>query len=122
MFHRKELDNVSGPDHCLPFYFSIILYFNAISVDPILTSRSATASGLGLHCYPMSLLWDDRHKCVNFKLGNWTHNNGKINPTLNYFTGIIPFSDLGCFPLSYCCVEIICDKEGCFGQRINEYV
>ena len=33
------------------------------SVDPAQTPRSA-ASDLGLHCLPMSLLWDARHKWV----------------------------------------------------------
>ena len=34
---------------------------NANSVDPYQTPRSA-ASDLGLHCLPMSNLWDTRHK------------------------------------------------------------
>ena len=37
--------------------------FNANSIDPDQTPRSA-ASDLGLHCLPMSLLWDARHKNV----------------------------------------------------------
>ena len=36
----------------------------ANSVDPDQTPHSA-ASDLGLHCLPMSLLWDARHKWVN---------------------------------------------------------
>ena len=35
--------------------------FNANSVDPDQTPRSA-ASDLGLHCLPISLLWNTRHK------------------------------------------------------------
>ena len=34
--------------------------FTANSVDPDQTPRYA-ASDLGLHCLPLSLLWDDRH-------------------------------------------------------------
>ena len=34
---------------------------NGNSVDPDQTPHSA-ASDLGLHCLPMSLLWDTRHK------------------------------------------------------------
>ena len=37
---------------------------NANSVDPDQTPRSA-ASDLGLHCLPMSHLWDARYKWVN---------------------------------------------------------
>ena len=37
---------------------------NANRVDPDQTPRSA-ASDLGLHCLPMSHLWDARHKWVN---------------------------------------------------------
>ena len=37
---------------------------NANSVDPDQTSRSV-ASDLGLHCLPMSHLWDTRHKWVD---------------------------------------------------------
>ena len=40
---------------------------NANSVDPDQTPRSA-ASDLGLHCLPMSLLWDARLKCVKEQL------------------------------------------------------
>ena len=42
------------------------LYLNANSVDPDQTPRSA-ASDLGLHCLPMSLLWDARLKWVKKK-------------------------------------------------------
>ena len=37
---------------------------NANCVDPDQTPRSA-AYDLGLHCLPMSHLWDARHKLVN---------------------------------------------------------
>ena len=40
--------------------------FIANSVDPDQRMRS-TASDLGLHCLPVSLLWDARHKCVKQK-------------------------------------------------------
>ena len=43
------------------------LYLNANSVDPDQTPRSV-ASDLGLHCLPMSLLWNARLKWV--KEGN----------------------------------------------------
>ena len=43
----------------LPYYIEIPV-FNANSVDPDQTPRSA-ASDLGLHCLPMSLLWDTNH-------------------------------------------------------------
>ena len=36
------------------------------SVDPDQTAGSAM-SNLGLHCLPVSLLWDARHKWVNFE-------------------------------------------------------
>ena len=41
--------------------FREIYVFNANLLDPDQTPRSA-ASDLGLHCLPMSLLWDARHK------------------------------------------------------------
>ena len=44
-----------------------ILEFNANSVDSDQTPRSV-ASDLGLHCLPMSLLWDARLKWVNWIL------------------------------------------------------
>ena len=40
---------------------------NANSVDPDQTPRSTT-SDLGLHCLPMSHLWDARHKWVKAML------------------------------------------------------
>ena len=43
--------------------FIEILVFDANSVDPDQTPRSA-ASDQGLHCLPMSLLWDAKHKWV----------------------------------------------------------
>ena len=44
--------------------FIEIPVLNANSVDPDQTPRYA-ASDLGLHCLPMLLLWDARHKFVN---------------------------------------------------------
>ena len=49
----------------LLLYLTEIPVFNANSVYPDQTPRSA-ASDLGLHCLPMSLLWDTRHKWVNW--------------------------------------------------------
>ena len=51
---------VSGYILSLPCFIEIPL-FSANGVDPDQTPRSA-ASDLGLHCLPMSLLWDARHK------------------------------------------------------------
>ena len=45
------------------YAFIEIPVFNAKSLDPDQTPRSA-ASYLCLHCLPMSLLWDTRHKWV----------------------------------------------------------
>ena len=46
--------------------FIEIHVLNANSVDPDLSPHSV-ASDLGLHCLPMSLLWDARHKWVEKK-------------------------------------------------------
>ena len=51
--------------------------FNTNSVDPDQTPHSA-ASDLGLHCLPVSLLWDARHKWVKDM-----QNNPFINLHLN---------------------------------------
>ena len=40
-----------------------LIVLNTNSTDPDQTPRSA-ASDLGLHCLPMSVLWDARHKWV----------------------------------------------------------
>ena len=56
------IEGVSGYFLTLPYLKKIV--FNANSVDPDQTPRSA-ASDLGLHCLPMSLLWDARHKWIN---------------------------------------------------------
>ena len=51
-------------------YLLLLLHFieihecNANSVDPDQMLHSV-ASDLGLHCLPMSFLWDARHKWVN---------------------------------------------------------
>ena len=47
-------------DLLLPFAMDIPVHY-ANSVSPDQTPRS-TASDLGLHCLPMSFLWDARHK------------------------------------------------------------
>ena len=61
--------------------FIEIPVFNANSVDPDQTPRSV-ASDLGLHCLPMSLLWDARLKWVtivqvihvfHFLWDHWAH-------------------------------------------------
>ena len=44
--------------------FIKMLVINANRVDPDQTPQNA-ASDLGLHCLPMSHLWDARHKWVN---------------------------------------------------------
>ena len=44
-------------------YFTEAPVFNANSIEADQRSRSA-ASDLGLHCLPMSLLWDTRNKWV----------------------------------------------------------
>ena len=38
--------------------------FNANSLDPVQTLHSVPPD-LGLHCLPVSILWDARHKWVN---------------------------------------------------------
>ena len=49
----------------LPYFIEIPVFY-ANSVDPYQTPRSpSVASDLGLHCLPMSLLWDARH---NYKI------------------------------------------------------
>ena len=55
--------------------FKQIPVFNANNVDPDQTPRSA-ASDLGLHCLPMSLLWDTRLKW--FKKLNLSRTSAKI--------------------------------------------
>ena len=56
---------------------------NANSVDSYQTPHSA-ASDLGLHCVPMSLLWDARFK--------WNKHHPVLNWTLNY-NWLSPFTD-----------------------------
>ena len=50
-------------------FFEEIPELNANSVDPDQTPHSA-ASDLGLHCLPMSLLWDAMHKWVKVSILN----------------------------------------------------
>ena len=52
------------------------LVFNANSADPDQTQHSA-ASDLGLHCLPMSHLWDTRLKWVKEAIISLTLVNGK---------------------------------------------
>ena len=69
-------------------YFSLFLiilysvtYFNTNSVY---TDHSA-ASDLGLHDFPMSLLWDAKHKCVKIELKCKTteQKNASLNQPFN---------------------------------------
>ena len=56
--------------------------FNANSVDPNQTSRSA-ASDLGLHCLPMSPKWDAKLKWVKLFCFVYRLNNGeKVGRTI----------------------------------------
>ena len=71
LFHLNCLDrSISGRRGVwlivlLPCLRDVFVFvFNANSVDPDQTPRS-TASDLGLHCLPMSLLWDTSHNWVN---------------------------------------------------------
>ena len=66
MLLRWALQGHHGPLVLLLQCFMEISVFNANSADPDLMPNSA-ASVLGLHCLPMSLLWDTRHKWVNGK-------------------------------------------------------
>ena len=59
------IQGVSGK-FLLLSYFIEISKLDANSVDPDQTPHSA-ASEQGLHCLPMSLLGDTRHKWVNHK-------------------------------------------------------
>ena len=68
LFYHYSLDQ-SISSRRVPGYFLLlpcfieILILNANSVDPDQTPHSA-ASDLGLHCLPVSLFWDARHKWV----------------------------------------------------------
>ena len=69
LFHLNSLDQSisgsrdSGQFLLLPCFIEMPV-FTTNSVDPDQMPRS-TASDLGLHCLPMSLLGDTRHKWVN---------------------------------------------------------
>ena len=54
-----------GYQVCFSLFITEIPVFNANSVDPGQTTRSA-ASDLSIHGLPMSLLWDARQKWVKF--------------------------------------------------------
>ena len=56
-------EGVSGLLLLLPYFINISV-FNTNSVDPDQTPRSV-ASDLGLHCLPVSILWDAKYKWVN---------------------------------------------------------
>ena len=57
------MSNIRGVWLVVFFYYNMFkkTVFNANSVDSDQMPRSA-ASDLGLHCLPMSLLWNTRHK------------------------------------------------------------
>ena len=57
------VERVSGLFLLLPYVIETPV-LNANSVDSDWTPHSA-ASDLSLHCLPMSLLWEARHKWVN---------------------------------------------------------
>ena len=57
------IEGVSGKFLSLPCFIRKIPVLNVNGVDPDQAPRSA-ASYLGLHCFPLSLLWDIRHKWV----------------------------------------------------------
>ena len=57
------IQGVSDQFLLLPSFIEIPV-LNVNSEDPDQTPRSA-ASDLGLHCLPVSLLWDARHKLVS---------------------------------------------------------
>ena len=59
-------EGVPGQFSSLP-YFTEIPVFNANGVDPEQTPHSV-ASDLDLNCFPMSLLWDARHKRVKIDI------------------------------------------------------
>ena len=59
---------MSGQFLLLPCFIKMPV-LNANSVDPDQTPRFV-ASDQGLHCLPMSLLWDVRHEWVNLDLFN----------------------------------------------------
>ena len=58
-------------------WFTEIPVLNANSVDPDQTPRSV-ASDLGLHCFPVSILWDARLKWVKDSLQQQIRFNGNI--------------------------------------------
>ena len=72
LFHLSLLDRFISNSRGIWFVFSVLSFIieihvlNANSVDPDQMPHSV-ASDLGLHCLPMSLLWDTRHKWVKNK-------------------------------------------------------
>ena len=72
LFYLKSLDQSISSLRDVWSVFIIAIFIgkpviNANSVDPDQTLHSA-ASDLGLHCLPMSRLWDARHKWVKCKI------------------------------------------------------
>ena len=63
------VERASGYFSLLPCFIEIPL-FNVNSVDSDQTPHSA-ASDLGLHCLPMSILRDTRHKWVKVGCSPW---------------------------------------------------
>ena len=61
--------------HHVVYIYKYIPVLNAKSVDPGQTPRSV-ASDLGLHCLPMSHLWDARLKWVNVAFSRITTESG----------------------------------------------
>ena len=72
LFYLNSLDQsisslgVSGQFLLLPCFIGMTI-ISANSTGPVQTPRSA-ASDLGLHCLPMSHLWDAMHKWVNITI------------------------------------------------------
>ena len=71
LFYLNSLDqSISSLRGVWSVFIAIFIgkpVINANSVDPDQTLHSAT-SDLGLHCLPMSHLWDARHKWVKCKI------------------------------------------------------
>ena len=65
-------------------FIIVIPVLNANSVDPDQTPRSV-ASDLGLHCLPMSLLWDARHKWATYSVSQTRVGNKYLNENTMFF-------------------------------------
>ena len=77
--HLHSLDrSISNVRMLIPSFIESSL-FNVNSEDPDQKPRS-TASDLGLHCLPMSLIWDARLKRVRPVLGGmYSRNTALLN-------------------------------------------